>query len=115
MASLITRINSAVTKVIGKVLGFESGNFQLLKGNHRIEVPMFISPNAVWISTNDTGNNGCGQSGGGCGQSSGGCGQSGCGQSGKPNYCACILMPNSIIFDLNIQSNSCDVSWFATQ
>jgi hypothetical protein len=94
MGQVINRINSIFTGFIGHFLGLESGSFILTAGDHIIEVPTEQCACAVWMKFEGSRFDGCGQP-----------------AINKVGY---ALMPNSIIFDLNIRSETCEVFWFAT-
>lgn len=93
MGQVINRINSIFTSFIGHFLGLESGKFTLTAGDHIIEVPIEICAHSVWVKFEGERFDGCGQP--------------------AINKLGYTLGEQVIIFEANIKSQTCDVSWFA--
>ena len=95
MGIIVNKVSNVLVKFIGKFAGFESGDFDLAAGNHKFIVETEINPSKVWISTDETVIDGCGNI--------------------PVNKVGCTCLGKQLIFEANIETSTCKVYWFATE
>jgi len=94
MSGVINQINNVLTRFIGRIIGFQSGGFVLGHGEHKFIVDLNICPKKVWVNTEETVADGCGHI--------------------PVNKVGCTYLPNRIVFEAIIETDTCKVEWFAT-
>lgn len=95
MGYIVNQVSNVLVKFIGKFAGFESGQFDLSTGKTKFIVETTINPEKVWISTDETIADGCGNI--------------------PVNKIGCSYIDQKLIFDAEIQTDICRVYWFATE
>ena len=94
MGGIVKKINKVFSKFLGNILGFESGDFTLSRGSHKITVCVGFCPEKVWISTQEAVADGCGNI--------------------PVNKVGCTLLHEKLVFEADIETDSCQIEWFAT-
>lgn len=95
MGYIINQVSNVLVKFIGKFAGFESGEFNLSTGKTQFIIETTINPDKVWISTDENITDGCGNI--------------------PVNKIGCSYINKKLIFDADIQTDTCKVYWFATE
>jgi hypothetical protein len=93
MGQIVSRVNNNLAKFFGRMIGFETGEFELSRGNHKFVVTTEIDPEKVWTSTEESVADGCGNI--------------------PVNKIGCTLIKNQLIFEAEIETDSCKISWLA--
>jgi len=93
MGAVINQINNVLHRFIGRILGFQSGFFELARGHHEITVPLRICPKQVWTQAIAFGTDGCGQF--------------------PVNKVGALLGPDNVILIVDIETDSARIDWFA--
>lgn len=95
MGNIVNKVSNILVKFIGQFAGFESGEFDLSHGSTKFTVNLDINPSKVWISTDETIIDGCGNV--------------------PVNKIGCSYIDNKLIFEAEIQTDECKIYWFATE
>jgi len=95
MGGFINSVSNVLTRFIGRFSGFQSGSFELSRGNHKFTVDTEINPEKVWISTDEAVADGCGNI--------------------PVNKIGCTYLPNRLIFECDIETDNCIIYWFALE
>lgn len=94
MGGVINQVNNVLTRYIGRILGFESGGFEVGHGKHEITIPLQIKcPRSIWTQVVAYGNEGCGQF--------------------PVNKVGCLLSENQVIIICDIETETAKIEWFA--
>ena len=95
MGGVVNKVSNVLVKFIGKFAGFESGEFELSAGSHKFMVETDIVPQKVWISTDETVIDGCGNI--------------------PVNKVGCTCIEKQLVFEANIETSICKIYWFAIE
>lgn len=93
MGQIVNKVSNTLVRFFGKIVGFETGEFELSRGHHKFSVQTEIEPEKVWISTEETVADGCGNI--------------------PVNKIGCTLIKNQLIFEADIETDSCKIGWLA--